>query len=197
MQKPTPITDTFRIETGTGEGKLEVIVQISCGLHHCLAGAQGGKLYAWGQNKAGQLGLEGYAVNKMQKATSPTLVYRFDGDAASPIVKSCNCGPESSACVTTRGEVYVWGACSFYMFGEGRMYEKGDNCTIPVKIKSIPLPAMSAGSSYVPDQIAVWKNKVCCTVSNANASEDLLGLIELRKARANRLSSAARHRREA
>lgn len=193
LQVPTPITDTFRSETG----KLEVIVQIACGLEHCLALSQSGKLYSWGHNKAGQLGLDGYTPNQMQKKQSPTPVFKFDGTTGSEVAKSCSCGPESSACVTIRGAVYVWGACSFYMFGEGRFYEKGENCTIPVKIRTIAeqLPAVSRDSTYMPDKLAVWKNKIVTTISNANPGEELLSLIDLRKGRANVLSSAARHRK--
>lgn len=195
MQKPTPITDGLRIDSGPSQGKLDVIVQVACGLEHCLAVSQSGKLYAWGRNKAGQLGLEGYAANKMQKAATPAVVQKFNGDASAPIVKSCTCGPESSACVTTKGDVYVWGACSFFMFAEGREYEKDQNCTMPVKVRKLP-SEISGGAMHQANEIAVWRNKLCCTISNSSASEDLLGLIELRKARASRLSSAARQRKE-
>jgi hypothetical protein len=192
IQVPTPITDTFRTEGK--DRSFEVIVQIACGLEHCLALSQQGKLYSWGHNKAGQLGHEGYIPGSQAKAQckAPNLVF-FKTDGNPPVVKSCSCGPESSACVTARGEVYVWGACSFFMFGEGRLYEKGDNCTIPVKIKSMP-PLQERG--HMPDRLAVWKNNMVCSVVNSNPNDDLLGLIELRKHRANMLSSAARHRRQ-
>lgn len=198
MQKLTPITESLRDESG----KLEVIVQISCGNEHCMALTDRGKLYSWGANKAGQLGLPGYCTSpgtlnmKMQKASSPTPVSIKDGDGPEKIVKSCNCGPEGSACVTSKGEIYVWGAVSYYMFGEGTTYDKGDDCTIPVKLrgaKSLQAPS----SQFIPRNIAVMRNKVVCTIHRANLSDDMLSVIDMRKQRATSIASSIRLRRRA
>jgi hypothetical protein len=202
MQKPTPITETFRIaDKDPGSGKLEVIVQIACGLNHCLALSQNGKLYSWGNNKAGQLGHAGYVPDKpaSKKCGSPTLVCGFDGSPESAVVKSCSCGPESSACVTTNGEIYVWGANSFYMFGEGRLYKQGENCTIPVKLRGVPSspPTLSlTGQPLIPDRLALYKNRVVSTIASRRCLDDIAELLESRKARANLVASITRQQRQ-
>ena len=95
-QKPCPVGDALRDK---------IIVQIACGLRHCLALTQDGKLYSWGHNKAGQLGLPKSALHMSRDwIIHPS---RVGGDSEDMNVKSCSCGPESSACVTTNGEVVV------------------------------------------------------------------------------------------
>lgn len=192
-QTPLPIVENFR---DNAKGSIEVIVQIACGLNHCLALSQSGKLYAWGNNKAGQLGLEGWALgpkNEPPKSATPQLVV-IPGDAK---VKSISCGPESSACVTIEAKggcaVYVWGAVSYYLFQEGRKYTQKDNCTIPVKLRG--MPPRTLGTDHVPDQVAIYKDKLACTVSRAKLKEELEVRIESLKKRATLLQTAARNQR--
>eukprot|EP00928_Gymnodinium_smaydae_P033741 TRINITY_DN24092_c0_g1_i2.p1 TRINITY_DN24092_c0_g1~~TRINITY_DN24092_c0_g1_i2.p1 ORF type:complete len:196 (-),score=6.73 TRINITY_DN24092_c0_g1_i2:462-1049(-) len=115
-REPSPITDL----------RAEIVVQIACGANHCLALSQSGSLFAWGHNKAGQLGLPGFNPNApvsalIQKTPAPVPPFINYGDAAVP-VRSCSCGPESSACISLKGEVYVWGAISYHFFGKGTKY---------------------------------------------------------------------------
>jgi len=182
MQTPTPITDNFR----NAVQRHEVLVQIACGLNHCLAVSQDGKLYAWGLNKAGQLGLEGWKTEKKDdppKQGTPQIVTIPSGAK----VKSCSCGPESSACVTFKGEVYVWGAMGYYLF------QGNQNCTVPIKLRG--MPPRSLGSEYVPDMIAIFKDKAACTVARAKVKDDLESKIESMKRRSTALATAARSQR--
>mmetsp|Transcript_15448 Transcript_15448/g.32548 ORF Transcript_15448/g.32548 Transcript_15448/m.32548 type:complete len:573 (-) Transcript_15448:40-1758(-) len=185
-KEPSPVTDAL---------KSEVIVQVACGRDHCLALSERGALFTWGANKAGQLGVEGFKArassNEIDVAV-PMLVKGFDGQDASMIVKSCSCGPESSACVTTRGEVYVWGAVSYYLFGEGNRYARGENCTIPVRVHGVP-PEGCRAEDFSPDKISVYKDRFACTLSRSNVKEDLMSVIAALKSRSAQLLSVTRH----
>jgi hypothetical protein len=86
------------------------------------------------------------------------------------------------------------------MFGEGRSYEKNQNCTIPVKIKTNPIDLQNrlagpGGTTWVADRISVWKNSLACTIANQTPNDDLISLIDIRKQRANVLAVASRHRK--
>ncbi|CAE7682398.1 RCC2 [Symbiodinium pilosum] len=150
MLKPAPII---------GGIKQEIVIQIACGMNHCVALTQRGALFAWGNNKAGQLGVDGFSAETPTSElaiTAPTPVKHFEGQEISLCARSCSCGPESSACVTVRGEVYVWGAISYYMLGAQKKYGKGENCTVPVCIKNLPKELYAHDSG--PEQVSVYKD---------------------------------------
>mmetsp|Transcript_8981 Transcript_8981/g.20938 ORF Transcript_8981/g.20938 Transcript_8981/m.20938 type:complete len:548 (+) Transcript_8981:31-1674(+) len=184
MLKPAPII---------GSIKQEIIVQIACGLHHCLALSQKGALFAWGNNKAGQLGVEGFSADTPPTelaVTVPTYVKHFEGQDNSLCARSCSCGPESSACVTVRGEVYVWGAVSYYMLGAQKKYTGKENCTVPVCIKSLPKELYADESG--PDQVSVYKDTLASNVAKLNIEDDVANLITSLKGRSSQLLSVRR-----
>ncbi|CAE7822386.1 unnamed protein product [Symbiodinium sp. CCMP2592] len=177
MLKPAPII---------GGIKQEIIVQIACGLT-CSC------------TYAGQLGVDGFsaAVPESELAvTAPTPVKHFEGqellhsdDETSLCARSCSCGPESSACVTVRGEVYVWGAISYYMLGAQKRYDKAENCTVPVCIKSLPREAYAEDAG--PDQ-----DVLACSVAKLNIEDDMANLITSLKSRSSQLVSVRRMKRQ-
>lgn len=187
MLKPAPII---------GGIKQEIIVQIACGLNHCVALSQRGALFAWGNNKAGQLGVDGFSAAAPESelaVTAPTPVKHFEGQETSLCARSCSCGPESSACVTVRGEVYVWGAISYYMLGAQKRYDKAENCTVPVCIKSLPREAYAEDAG--PDQVSVYKDVLACSVAKLNIEDDMANLITSLKSRSSQLVSVRRMKR--
>lgn len=182
------------------ELRKRTILQIACGNEHSLALSQEGILFAWGHNKAGQLGVKGFSATAEPRdliKKNPTIVDPFNGEDGSPIVRSCSCGPESSACVTipvnssNRSEVYVWGAISYYMFGNGARYGPGENCATPVKLRGVP----KLQKQHYPDQVALYKDRLACTVSHCNVAEDLVTLIASLKSRSSELNRMTRHRK--
>lgn len=187
MREPSPITDL----------RTETIVQIACGLRHCLALSQHGALFAWGYNKAGQLGIDGFTATMKSEELDvkrPTPVKGFTGQDPQLRARSCSCGPESSACVTTKGEVFVWGAVSYYLFGQGSKYGAAENCTVPVKVRGVPSEACQT-EGFVPDRISLHKEKFACTISQNNIEDDLMSLIASLKARSSQLIAVTRQRK--
>jgi len=183
-QEPSPITDVLYNKP---QSKIkEIIVQIACGSDHCLALSQSGKLFSWGCNKAGQLGHDGFNPN----ATAVQLIQKTPEQVQFPedvTVRSCSCGPESSACVSMKGEVYVWGAISYYLFGNGSKYDRHENCTVPVKVRGVPKTNL-----FTADQVTLHRHKFACTLSRVNASDELQNLMGTLKNRGAFYSKVAR-----
>merc|ERR1719469_618704 len=78
---PNPDAEKKPAPVGDAAFKREVCVQIACGWKHCLALTQDGKLYAWGHNKAGQLGVTDFVSTTPQTLVekAPRVVWKFDG----------------------------------------------------------------------------------------------------------------------
>ncbi|XP_053317589.1 probable E3 ubiquitin-protein ligase HERC3 isoform X1 [Spea bombifrons] len=77
------------------------IQQVSCGNHHCLALADDGQLYTWGQNNHGQLGLgSGFGSQ-----SSPQRVKSLEGIPLAQVVA----GGYHSFTLSLSGAVFGWG----------------------------------------------------------------------------------------
>lgn len=75
------------------------IRKISCGISHTLVLATDNKVYAWGFNGSGQLGL-----GHMHTMGTPTEIPNLSS------VCKIKCGLHYSVALTTDSEVYVWGS---------------------------------------------------------------------------------------
>jgi len=187
-QEPAPIVDFNKTR-----GEAEIIVQIACGAEHCLALSQKGTLYAWGWNKGGQLGVG--LSPKLKEVRVPMVVPFADKEVR---VKSCSCAPESSACVTTKGEVYVWGAISYYLFSQGQRYDAGETVAIPVKLRGVPheesRKSTVQGSPFLPSTVALCREQIACTMRPGRLQDDLSTFRAAMKARSSHLLSITRNR---
>jgi alpha-tubulin suppressor-like RCC1 family protein len=82
---------------------LKDIVKIDCGMDYTMCMDKNGKLYSWGSNRYGQLGITGtntYKINKPMSTSIPPGV---------ATVIEFSCGEEHSAFLTEKGEVFTWG----------------------------------------------------------------------------------------
>uniref|UniRef100_F6VRU3 HECT and RLD domain-containing E3 ubiquitin protein ligase family member 6 n=1 Tax=Xenopus tropicalis TaxID=8364 RepID=F6VRU3_XENTR len=77
------------------------IIQISCGNFHSLALSEDGRVFSWGQNKCGQLGLGSQIINQ----ATPQLVKSLKGI---PLVQVTAGGSQSFA-LSMSGTVFAWG----------------------------------------------------------------------------------------
>ncbi|XP_053317578.1 probable E3 ubiquitin-protein ligase HERC6 [Spea bombifrons] len=77
------------------------ILQISCGDYHSIVLTEDGRVFSWGQNNAGQLGLGKQTPNQ----ASPQLVKSLTGI---PLVQ-VNAGGSQSFALSMLGTVFVWG----------------------------------------------------------------------------------------
>mmetsp|Transcript_74078 Transcript_74078/g.162113 ORF Transcript_74078/g.162113 Transcript_74078/m.162113 type:complete len:625 (-) Transcript_74078:114-1988(-) len=183
-EEPAPITSWNK-----GKDETDVMVQIACGREHSLALSQSGVLYAWGSNKAGQLGLGLSSRLKEVRIPTPVVLSRKDPSIR---VKSCSCAPESSACVTTTGEVYVWGATSYYLFDSGGGYIDGENCGEPVKVRGVPSEENRMGRDgfmYAPASVAICREQLACTIRPEKLEDELATIRVAMKARSSHLIS--------
>ncbi|KAM6261668.1 putative E3 ubiquitin-protein ligase HERC4 [Porphyrio hochstetteri] len=89
----------------------EDIVQIACGDHHAMALSRGGKLFTWGQNTHGQLGVG----SQSPLAPQARLV---EGLRGIPLARIAAGGAHSTA-VSLSGAVYSWGRNHFGQLGLG------------------------------------------------------------------------------
>ncbi len=99
------------------------IQKIECGDYFTLALSYDGKLYAWGQNNFGQLGLG--QVTQQLKVNLPTRIH-----LGNKTVKEINAGEDHCACITSEGEGYIWGYGIDGRLGNGNK----TNVNIPTKI---------------------------------------------------------------
>ena len=88
--------------------------------NHCLAASIAGKVYSWGFNRYGQLG-----VGSENNANLPTEVDGLDDMG----VVFISCGSEQTAALTADGKVYTFGRGQDARLGHGET--SGSNETYP------------------------------------------------------------------
>jgi hypothetical protein len=98
----------------------EKIHMISCGYQHSLALTVGGRVFSWGNNEFGQLGIEG-----IPKSYEPKHIELED-----LIINKISCGRNHSLLLSKEGVIYTFGDNSYGQLGN-RNEEKQ---SIPVKI---------------------------------------------------------------
>lgn len=81
----------------------ETFADAACGYGHVIANTTSGKLYSWGLNAKGQLGMGDIVARK-----HPELVKDVDD-----VAKVYTDG-HSSACINSRGELFTWGSGLHY-----------------------------------------------------------------------------------
>merc|ERR1719217_1182627 len=109
----------------------------------------------------------------------------FDGTTLK--VKHCCAGPESSACTTTDGSVWVWGAISYNLFDQGRKYKGKQQCTQPVPLKPKGLQG-AASDRFLPEGIAVSNTELRTTIAREKIFEELDVSIRVLKNRSSDIS---------
>ena len=82
---------------------LKDIVKVDCGIDFTIAMDKNGKLYCWGSNRYGQLGIQGTNTYKQNKPVSMVLPHGVSS------VQDFSAGEEHSAFLCDKGEVYTWG----------------------------------------------------------------------------------------
>nr|XP_012137181.1 PREDICTED: probable E3 ubiquitin-protein ligase HERC4 isoform X1 [Megachile rotundata] len=86
-----------------------VVVQVACGINHVLALTNNGKLYSWGSNSDGQLGLGTDVKNEIK----PKLISSLAGVPIAFIT----CGGYHSMAISKSGAVFGWGKNTFGQLG--------------------------------------------------------------------------------
>uniref|UniRef100_A0A8C5PTZ4 HECT and RLD domain containing E3 ubiquitin protein ligase 4 n=1 Tax=Leptobrachium leishanense TaxID=445787 RepID=A0A8C5PTZ4_9ANUR len=85
------------------------IVQVACGHHHSLALSKESEVYAWGQNRYGQLGLG----HELKNEVSPKPIKSLSGIPFSQVAV----GGAHSFALTMSGAIFGWGRNKFGQLG--------------------------------------------------------------------------------
>ena len=97
------------------------VVQLACGDSHSLIVDGQGHVYCWGANSCGQVGISikdprtTNDTDGVSHVSVPVLLEALQDQ----VVVSVACGEAHSLCVTNRGDLYSWGACSCGQLGIG------------------------------------------------------------------------------
>ena len=95
---------------------------VTCGARHTIALTMNGKLYAWGSNNCGQLGL-----NDLLNRNFPHEIH-FKESITS--IKSIHSSLNHTICVTHDGKIYTWGDNDSGQLGLGDKNDRSEPCRI-------------------------------------------------------------------
>jgi hypothetical protein len=99
------------------------IIDFANGRYHCIARNSSGKVYCWGWNYSGLLG-----IGSQDKSYHKPILNQYLNNE---FVVDISCGEFHSLVLTNCGEVYAWGANDFGQIGNGC----NDDQSIPIKVK--------------------------------------------------------------
>lgn len=113
---------------------------VACGEAHALAVTLDGRLYAWGQNAYGQLGLGPASDGALRDEKIPLPVLPFSTsrsdaqlvDCHSVFVADVACGPTHSIAIDSEGGTWMWGGGS----NGGHLIGCGESCLTPGSLQS-------------------------------------------------------------
>jgi alpha-tubulin suppressor-like RCC1 family protein len=126
------------------------VVAVAAGNHHSLAMTDDGRLYAWGDNKHGALGLGPSPA----LAPSPTLVPAL----WQPRVRAIAAGHFHSGALDAEGGAWVWGHGQHWALGLG---EKRLSVHTPVPLGLSLVASLALGGSHsmavrTTEHVAIW-----------------------------------------
>ena len=113
---PTEITSNFNLNTG------ETIINISLGGDHSSAITSEGRIFAWGFNGFGQLGI-GTATNYEPNRTPIEITSNFNLNTGETIT-SMSLGYTHTSAISSEGRVFTWGSNSGGRLGDGTIVSK-------------------------------------------------------------------------
>ncbi|OMJ83977.1 hypothetical protein SteCoe_14961 [Stentor coeruleus] len=114
-------TESTTIPTNVHNFIGKTVLQISCGAGNNLVLTSDNKIYTWGFNSVGQLG-----IGSFKNKSVPCLVdYNFG------IVKKTVSGAGHCMVINDQGELFSWGCAGFYQTGHGKL----DHSPRPEKVE--------------------------------------------------------------
>lgn len=131
-QSSTPM----KVEVGLST---KVVVEVACGSHHSVVLTNEGEVYAWGQNKSGQIG-SGMNTNQ----GSPR---RVNSSIGGKFIIGIACGQTSTIAVTNNGEVYGWGYNGNGQLGNGNNVNQLNPCRV-MALSNIVIVKVVCGCSH-------------------------------------------------
>ncbi|XP_030837223.1 probable E3 ubiquitin-protein ligase HERC3 [Strongylocentrotus purpuratus] len=137
------IFPTSEEEAGSGVD----IVSVCCGRHHFLALSADGRVYSWGRNDVGQLGIRKKKKRHHNRSqTTQDLKPRLIEELSNYDVIQIACGDDHSLALTRDRRLFSWGSNS-----HGQLGVKTKGHAKPIEIKGlwgIPLQHIAAGGAH-------------------------------------------------
>lgn len=118
------------------------VAQISCGLDHCALVTTEGRLFTFGSNQNGKLGLGEQGVRKPK---TPTMVESL----ASIAIREAACGHEHTVALSASGHVYTWGLNTQGALGVGRKITVTDTPVVLEKQEAIVQVACGSHQTFI------------------------------------------------
>lgn len=143
------------------------VMKFDCGLDHTIALVKSGKIYVWGTNTCGQLGLGDFESRDLPcELVLPLLTHTK--------IMSFSCGAEHTILITDNAQIYVWGDNGYGQLGLAVRAERYNAINLPQKIQlCISVPSLikaHCGPSYsvitTYNKIYVCGNKMGCANPN-------------------------------
>ena len=138
------------------------VIQFYNGMFSAFALTSDNKLYGWGRNQFGQLGLN---VVNLAKVYKPVLIE----DINDINIKQISCGAVHTLVLTSDGMVYGWGYNSYGQIGCGK--ELGENISVITKLELFKIEIIHCDFSEsfaVTDSGMVysWGYNSCCDLGH-------------------------------
>jgi len=133
--------DSGTAADGADAAPTDPVVTVSCGFEHVLASTRSGALYAWGRGDRGQLGHgDKDAYMAPARVLGPSEVFLDEK------IVAVEANVSQSACLTARGDLYVWGKMQGLVPKGGRADNHVmEDQMIPRMVDVPPLEAEDAG----------------------------------------------------
>jgi len=98
---------------------LSNVIKLACGDSHSLTINKEGRVYCWGANSCGQLGIsmENRSIEKDQDGIPHISIPEKIDQLLEFTIVDIACGEAHSLAVTSTGDLYSWGACSCGQLG--------------------------------------------------------------------------------
>lgn len=109
-------------------------VDVACGFGHCLALTETGRVYTWGINMKGQLGL-----GDIKPRYQPSEMELANGHAIAKVYASDN----SSACITEQGTLYTWGSGRYHRLMQDSSLSIVTSPTVVSKVLDVMIESFS------------------------------------------------------
>jgi hypothetical protein len=92
----------------------EKVKAISCGLWHSMALTKSGRVFSWGNNAWGQLGIENSEEEHISEFSNSPKLIKLDENI---IIERISCGSEHSLLLSREGHIYGFGRNEFRQLG--------------------------------------------------------------------------------
>eukprot|EP00891_Asterochloris_glomerata_P007758 jgi/Astpho2/7758/Aster-07597 len=140
------------------------IVEVACGDTHTVAISAEGRLYSFGRNQNGQLGL-----GTSHDALSPSLIEALKGSVVDFAVQdqrviSVACGAEHSVASVESGEVYAWGWGRYGNLGDGDRSDRQGHTDFCCMSKYLPSKVEGIQGQKMHIVSCGWRHSACVNV---------------------------------